>query len=131
MGAAADLKNTTDDIIPTYLNSIQFVQSHYQTNVRLALGYSAVIIAGVLFYFDWKFGWDATKAYTLPAVVAYCILNGGFTYWMFVVEKGTIYTGEKDGVKVGLTLCTQHPAVKLICRTAHSFVFVGQDNASL
>lgn len=81
------------------MNSLKFKQSHYYSDVRLALGYAAVIISGVLFYADWKLGWDATKAYTLPAVLAYFVLNGAFTYWLFWVEKGKIYIGEKDGTK--------------------------------
>ncbi len=37
-----DLKNTSDDAIPNYLNSLKIKQSHYLTDVRLALGYSAL-----------------------------------------------------------------------------------------
>jgi hypothetical protein len=96
----ADLKNTTDDALANYLNSISFTQSHSLTDVRLALGYAAVAIAGALFYADWKLGWDVTRPYTLPAVVAYALLNGAFTYWMFVVEKGVVYVGERKGTKV-------------------------------
>lgn len=89
-----DLKNTTDDALPNYLHSLKFKQIHTQTDVRLVLGYSAVVIAGALFYFDWKFGWEASKPYTLPAVVAYFLLNGAFSYWLWFVEKGVVYEGE-------------------------------------
>jgi len=101
-----DLKNTTDDALPNYLNSLQFTQSHYYTDVRLALGYSAVVIAGALFYADWKLGWDVTKPYTLPAVVAYMILNGAFTYWLYWVEGNTVYTGERKGIKLVISTST-------------------------
>lgn len=94
----ADLKNTTDEYIPAYLHTLRFRQIHTKTDIRLLLGYAAVLIAGALFYFDWKYGWDATKAYTAPAVVVYFILNGAFTYWIWGVEKGTVYEGEgKEG----------------------------------
>jgi len=33
-------------------------------------------------------------------VVVYFLLNSAFTYWIYFVEKGAIFTGEKDGVKV-------------------------------
>jgi hypothetical protein len=89
-----DLKNTTDDALPNYLHSLKFRQIHTQTDVRLVLGYAAVIIAGALFYFDWKFGWEASKPYTAPAVAAYFILNGAFSYWLWFVEKGVVYEGE-------------------------------------
>ncbi len=95
-----DLKNTTDDALPNYLHSLKFKQLHTQTDVRLVLGYAAVAIAGGLFYFDWKFGWANSKPYTLPAVVAYFLLNGAFSYWLWVVEKGVVYEGEGKTGKV-------------------------------
>ncbi|KAI4219129.1 MAG: hypothetical protein LQ349_008447, partial [Xanthoria aureola] len=90
----SDLKNTTDDALPNYLTSLKFHQSHFLADVRLALGYSAVVIAGATFYADYKLGWDATKFWTLWAVVVYFILNGALTYWIWGVEKGKIFTGE-------------------------------------
>lgn len=90
----SDLKNTTDDALPNYLTSLKFQQSHFLADVRLALGYSAVLIAGATFYADFKLGWDATKFWTLWAVVVYFILNGALTYWIWGVEKGKIFTGE-------------------------------------
>jgi hypothetical protein len=98
-----DLKNTTDDALPNYLHSLKFKQIHTQTDVRLALGYSAVLIAGALFYFDWKFGWEASKPYTAAAVVAYFVLNGAFSYWLWFVEKGVVYEGEGKTGKVRFT----------------------------
>jgi hypothetical protein len=98
-----DLKNTTDDALPNYLHSLKFRQIHTQTDVRLALGYAAVTIAGALFWFDWKFGWDSSKPYTAPAVAAYFILNGAFSYWLWVVEKGVVYEGEGKTGKVRST----------------------------
>lgn len=89
-----DLKNTTDDALPNYLHSLKFKQIHTQTDIRLLLGYVAVAISGALFYFDWKFGWEASKPYTAPAVAAYFILNGAFSYWLWFVEKGVVYEGE-------------------------------------
>ena len=68
--------------------------------MRLALGYSAVIIAAVTFAADYKFGWDATKAGTAYAVLAYFALNGVLTLWIWGVERGTVYAGELDNVAV-------------------------------
>lgn len=53
-----------------------------------------------MFYFDWKFGWEASKPYTAPAVVAYFLLNGAFSYWLWFVEKGVVYEGEGKTGKV-------------------------------
>ncbi|KIX01345.1 uncharacterized protein Z518_09070 [Rhinocladiella mackenziei CBS 650.93] len=99
--SANDLKNATDDALAPYLTTLPkpytFTQQHYLTNIRLALGYTAVIIAGGLFYADYKLGWDATKAYTAPACVAYFILNGALTFWTWAVEGGTIFVGIREG----------------------------------
>ena len=93
----SDLKNTTDDALPNYLTSLKFKQSHFLTDVRLALGYSAVVVAAITFYFDYKLGWDKTKDQTYWAVITYFILNGALTVWIWGIEKGKIFTGELDG----------------------------------
>lgn len=96
-----ELKTTTDDALAPILTSLpksyQFTQSHYYTNVRLALGYIAVTIAGILFWADWKLGWDATKVYTLLACVAYFVLNSALTYWIWAVESGKVFVGSRQG----------------------------------
>ena len=102
-----DLKHTTDDALPNYLTSLKFKQDHRYSDVRLALGWSAVAIAGVLFYFDWKFGWDATKAWTLPSVLVYFLLNGAFTYWIWFVEKSIVFMGERQGSKLEISTSTK------------------------
>ncbi|KAI4177971.1 MAG: hypothetical protein LQ343_000055 [Gyalolechia ehrenbergii] len=96
----SDLKNTTDDALPNYLTSLKFRQSHYLTDIRLGLGYTAVAIAAVTFYADYKLGWDATKFWTMWAVIAYFILNGTLTYWIWGVEKGQIFNGEINDTSI-------------------------------
>ncbi|PVH99492.1 hypothetical protein DM02DRAFT_615005 [Periconia macrospinosa] len=103
----SDLKNTTDDALPAYFHTLKFKQIHKQTDVRLVLGYSAVIIAGALFYYDWKFGWEASKPYTAPAVAAYFILNSAFSYWLWFVEAGTVYEGEGKTGRVRIASSTK------------------------
>jgi hypothetical protein len=97
----ADLKNATDDALAPYLSSLPkpytFKQSHSLTNIRLALGYTAVIIAAVTFYADWKLGWDATKGYTTVACVVYFILNTLLTYHIWRVEAGRVFVGLQEG----------------------------------
>ena len=96
-----DLKNTTDDALPNYLTSLKFKQSHFFTDVRLALGYSAVVIAATTFYADYKLGWDKTKFWTCWAVLVYFFLNGALTFWIWGVEKGIVFAGEVDHPSVG------------------------------
>jgi hypothetical protein len=96
-----DLKNTTDDALPNYLTSLKFRQSHYLTDIRLALGYSAVVIAAITFYADWKLGWDKTKYGTFWAVLAYFVLNGALTFWIWGVESGMVFVGDIEHKDVG------------------------------
>ncbi|KMQ81568.1 signal peptidase complex, partial [Lasius niger] len=91
--AGADLKNTSDDAIPNYLNSLKFKQSHRLVNVRLALGYSAFALAAACFLWDYKFGFESTKEYTALAVGVYMMLSAALTYWISDVEKGAVYQG--------------------------------------
>ena len=90
---SVDLKNTTDDAIPNYLNSLKFKQSHYLTDVRLALGYSAFALAAACFAWDYQFGFDNTKYLTAVAVAVYTVLNSVLTFWIMFREKGTVYEG--------------------------------------
>ena len=88
-----DLKNTTDDALPNYLTSLKFKQSHTLTDVRLSIGYTAVLTAAVTFYCDYKLGWDQTKYWTFWAVVVYFLLNGALTVWIWNVERGIVFVG--------------------------------------
>ncbi|MCJ1465664.1 hypothetical protein MMC07_004283 [Pseudocyphellaria aurata] len=117
-----DLKNTTDDALPNYLKSLKFKQSHFLTDVRLSLGYSAVVIAAITFGLDYKLGWDKTKDLTLWAVVAYFVLNGALTYWIWGVEKGKIFAGENDHAMLTVaSKVTKHtPVYNLTVRHANT-----------
>jgi hypothetical protein len=115
----SDLKSTTDDALPLLLTSLPapytFTQQHTLSTVRLTLGYTAVTIAGALFYFDWVHGWDVTKPYTLPACVVYFILNTALTYWIWAVEKGTVFVGVRQGgQKVSKSLLWLSPARRVL-----------------
>ncbi|KAL7786771.1 microsomal signal peptidase 25 kDa subunit domain-containing protein [Trichoderma ceciliae] len=104
----ADLKNTADDAIPNYLNSLKFKQTHFLSDVRLGLGYSAFLIAAACFAWDYKLGFESTKIYTAVAVAAYTILNGILTFWMMVVEKGVVYQGvSPSGEKITVASATK------------------------
>ncbi|KAI1776727.1 SPC25-domain-containing protein [Hypoxylon cercidicola] len=104
----ADLKNTSDDAIPNYLNSLKFKQDHKLVDTRLALGYSAFAIAAACFYWDYKLGFESTKYYTAGAVALYALLNGVLTYWIGFVEKGTVYQGTApDGTSISIATSTK------------------------
>jgi len=104
----ADLKNTSDDAIPNYLNSLKFTQSHTLTDVRLALGCAALAVAGACFLWDYKLGFESTKYYTAAAVAVYAVLNSALTLWVWGVEKGVVYVGTApDGEKLSIATATK------------------------
>lgn len=93
-----ELKNTSDDAITTYLTlglpkPNRFVASHTKTDIRLIIGYCAVTIAGVSFYFDYTKGWEFTAPWMIYAVVAYFILNTVYTGWVWLVENRQVFEG--------------------------------------
>ncbi|KAH7326356.1 microsomal signal peptidase 25 kDa subunit-domain-containing protein [Stachybotrys elegans] len=103
----ADLKNTSDDAIPNYLNSIKFKQSHFLTDVRLGLGYTAFLIAAACFGWDYQFGFDNTKLYTAAAVAVYTLINGALSLWVMYVENGIIYSGTAPSGET-ITISSSH-----------------------
>ncbi|SPJ87894.1 related to signal peptidase 18 KD subunit [Fusarium torulosum] len=104
----ADLKNTSDDAIPNYLNSLKFRQSHTLTDVRLALGYTAFGIAAACFLWDYKLGFESTKYYTAAAVALYTLINTALTLWIMFREKGIIYEGTSpSGEKISISSSTK------------------------
>ncbi|KAJ0168888.1 Signal peptidase complex subunit SPC2 [Colletotrichum tanaceti] len=104
----ADLKNHSDDALPNYLNSLKFAQSHTLTDVRLALGYSAFLVAGACFLWDYKLGFESTKYYTAAAVALYSLLNGALTLWIWLKEAGTVYEGTSpSGEKISIATSTK------------------------
>ena len=93
-------------MLGNYLRGLKFSQNNSKLDLRLAIGYTSVIIAAATFAADYKLGWEATKTWTAVAVVAYAILNGAFTYWMWAVEKGLVFEGTNaQGGKVCLGGC--------------------------
>jgi len=102
----ADLKNTSDDAIPNYLNSLKLRESHRLTDVRLALGYSAFLLSAACFAWDYKFGFESTKHLTAAAVALYTLLNTALTVWIFYVERGTVYVGTTPDGRATLRVST-------------------------
>ncbi|KAI1329816.1 microsomal signal peptidase 25 kDa subunit-domain-containing protein [Xylariaceae sp. FL0255] len=119
----ADLKNTSDDAIPNYLNSLNFEQDHSLVDTRLALGYGAFAIAAACFLWDHKLGFEDTKWFTAAAVALYSAINGALTLWISFVEKGIVYQGTApDGSKISIATSTKKniPTYNLTIKTSSS-----------
>lgn len=103
-----DLKNTSDDAIPNYLNSLKFKQSHFLTDVRLALGYTAFFVSAACFLWDYMLGFESTKYYSAAAVVVYTILNSALTLWILLMERGIVYRGTAPNGDTVRAPCPTH-----------------------
>lgn len=70
--------------------------------MRLALGYSAFALCAATFAWDYKYGFESTKFYTTIAVAVYTLLNTALTFWIWGVEKNTVYVGthKTNGTKI-------------------------------
>ena len=90
-----DLKNTTDDALATYLDTLSpaLIPSNILTDTRLLLSLVASLLAASVGICDWLYDFSATKTYTLAAVLVYFALNGAITYWVLKVERGRIWIG--------------------------------------
>jgi len=77
-----------------------------------------VLLSGACFAWDYKLGFDSTIYYTAAAVAVYFALNGAFTYWMWYVEKDTIYTGSRNGQQLIISTKTKKhdPLYRLTAR---------------
>ena len=56
--STSDLKNTSDDHIPKVLESLGYTQDNHLEYIRLAIGYSSVIVAAITAYYDYIVGFE-------------------------------------------------------------------------
>ncbi|BFZ53304.1 Signal peptidase complex subunit 2 [Savitreella phatthalungensis] len=110
-----ELRTTTDDAVAATLAETDLQRSHFYADVRLALGYVAVISAAAAGYHDWKVGFEAAKAYTLVGVLLYFAAYGGMVGWQWFIERGMFYEGRRGTQLIQLRSTTSktEPVYKL------------------
>lgn len=105
-----------------YLNSHGFKQSHQLIDVRLYVGFMACAIAALNFYYDYKLGFEKTKACTLYAVIAYFTLNSILTWWIWWIEGRKVYVGQTpEGIEVAISSQTEKYSIVYHTRAAIKF----------
>ncbi|KAK2739904.1 hypothetical protein FQN55_009077 [Onygenales sp. PD_40] len=122
--SVSELKNATDDAIPAYLTTLpkpnNFIADNTKSNVRLALGYTAVTISGICFYVDRQLGWEVSQIYILAAVVVYFALNLAFTGWIWLVEAGQVFEGKRAGETLQIFSSTKKNSPLYTLRIKHT-----------
>ena len=97
------LKSTSDDQVPLALKELGYATNNYLVDVRLALGYASVIVAALTAFYDHKVGFFAAKyPWTILGLFIYVTLNVAYTYWIWFVEAGIVYSGTKGALKVSV-----------------------------
>lgn len=117
-----DLKSTSDDALLPYLCTLPapyaFKVDHTKSNIRFALGYSAIAIAAFTFYADRKLGWEATKSpWIIAAVVTYFTLNSLLTFWIWAVEAGEVFAGKRKTGETVSVSCSSIYVTRILTDT--------------
>ncbi len=102
------LRTVLDDQLPDIFSKRGYTQSFILGDIRMAIGFTASIIAALYGYYDYQNGFIAALPYCRFAVPAFFILNTILTFWMFYVEGNIKYQGiNKNGSKI--TISTEAP----------------------
>lgn len=97
-----DLRQTLDEALPTMFSRLGYTQSFRLIDMKLAIGYSIAVVAGVSFILDKKMKFDEALTYQKLLVIAYMILSTVFWYFTKHIEKGVTFSGSsgKDNITV-------------------------------
>jgi hypothetical protein len=82
------------------MDSLLFKQSHMLSDIRLALGYSAVIACAAAAAYEYKVGFKQAKGWSIMAIGTYFILNAALYVWGWLFEGDIVYVGRKGDTTV-------------------------------
>jgi hypothetical protein len=82
------------------MNSRNYIQSHTLSDIRLALGYAAVISCAATAYYEYKVGFKDAKSWSMLGIGLYFIFNAALYLWGYFIEGDTVYVGKKDNITV-------------------------------
>ncbi|KAK6456679.1 signal peptidase complex subunit 2 [Scheffersomyces xylosifermentans] len=92
LNSVADLRQNTDDNLPSVLTELGYDESFKLIDTKLALGYSTVVIAGLLFLVDKKYDFKQSYGVTVFSVVLYFIISS-ILYYINYTNKNVKYVG--------------------------------------
>ncbi|GAA5977209.1 hypothetical protein JCM11641_003877 [Rhodosporidiobolus odoratus] len=93
----SELKTAVDDVVKEYFSdpSHRFSRSYVHDDVRLALGWAAVAVAGATGWYGYKTQFRESKELVGSGVVVYVVLNTVLALYAAFVEKNTIFVGKR------------------------------------
>lgn len=101
-----DLRQVTDENLASVMTEMGYDESFLVGDIKLALGYLTVLIAGGLFYLDKKMSFKDSFGLTVAAVVAYFAISAV----MLVLNRKTKnvkYMGSKQKQKIQIAGWTE------------------------
>ncbi|PBK79912.1 hypothetical protein ARMGADRAFT_1021229 [Armillaria gallica] len=91
-----DLKNACDDAVKRYLSRPElFKQIFLHTDVRLALGWSSVLVAAGTALYGYKVEFEIAKPVVWVGLSLYIILSLVQTLYAYFVEGDTVFVGKR------------------------------------
>ncbi|KIM24822.1 hypothetical protein M408DRAFT_75422 [Serendipita vermifera MAFF 305830] len=94
---AAELKVACDDALRRYIarpdTSFRTVNRH--TDIKLALGWSSVIIAGLTAAYGYKVEFEKSKPAVWVGVILYVVLSSLYSLYAYFIEGDTIFEGKR------------------------------------
>lgn len=92
-----DLRTAVDDNLPASLAQLGYTQSFSLIDLKIALGYTTVLIAAGLFLVDKKYGFESIFNITIAAILVYALASVVLYYFSSVGEyKNNKYIGYNE-----------------------------------
>jgi signal peptidase complex subunit 2 len=85
------------------MKSLDYVQIHTLSDIRLTLGYTAVLAVAAAAYYEYKVGFKDAKLWSTLSVGIYFLLNAGLYFWTNYIEDDIVYVGKKANTIVLLS----------------------------
>ncbi|KAH9852313.1 microsomal signal peptidase 25 kDa subunit-domain-containing protein [Lenzites betulinus] len=94
--SAADMKHACDDALKRFLSRPDlFKQIHTHTDVRLALGWLSVLVAGATGLYGWRVPFEQSKPAVWVGVIVYIVLTVVQTLYAYFVEGDIVFVGKR------------------------------------
>jgi len=91
-----ELKNALDDAIKRFLSRPElFKQIHHHTDIRLALGWSGVFIAGATAFYSYRLEFEQSKPVIWIGLIVYIVLTLSQALYAYFIEGDTIFVGKR------------------------------------
>ncbi|KAF7365520.1 putative signal peptidase complex subunit 2 [Mycena venus] len=94
--SVTELKNACDDAVKRYLSRPElFKQIHQHTDVRLALGWLSVFVAGGTGLYGYKVEFEQSKPVVWAGLILYMLLTFTQTLYSYFVEGDIVFVGKR------------------------------------